>query len=176
MKTNALTFPVPAKAEGKRKREPTHAALTLPKTMSNRYAMVIILFAIVGYLASASFALSEPVASQIAEDPTIRGKGKDGACMDYAVALSSKLEANGIHGRLIFYRWHIRNSAIAGSHVFVVYHLPDGSEWIVDNEIPAPKQVPPEASPLQLVFLLSGDPSAPIDVELQSGLNSLSFF
>ena len=176
MKTNALTFPVPAKAESKRQRQPSHAALTSPKTMSNRYAILIVLIAIVGYLASASFALSEPVASQIAEDPTIRGKGKDGACMDYAVALSSKLEANGIHGRLIFYRWHIRNSAIAGSHVFVVYHLSDGSEWIVDNEIPEPKQVPPEASPMQLVFLLSGDPSAPVDVELQNGLNSLSFF
>jgi hypothetical protein len=176
MKTNAVTFPAPAKAEGKRQRQPSHAALTSPKTMSNRYAILIILIAVVGYLASASFALSEPAASQIAEDPTIRGKGKDGACMDYAVALSSKLEANGIHGRLIFYRWHIRNSAIAGSHVFVVYHLPDGSEWIVDNEIPEPKQVPPEASPLQLVFLLSGDPSAPVEVELQNSLNSLSFF
>ena len=146
MKTNAVTFPAPAKAEGKRQRQPSHAALTSPKTMSNRSAILIILIAVVGYLASASFALSEPVASQIAEDPTIRGKGKDG------------------------------NTAIAGSHVFVVYHLPDGSEWIVDNEIPAPKQVPPEASPLQLVFLLSGDPSAPVDVELQNGLNSLSFF
>jgi hypothetical protein len=39
-----------------------------------------------------------------------------------------------------------------------------------------PKQVPPEATPLQLVFLLSGDPSAPVDVELQNGLNRLSFF
>jgi hypothetical protein len=48
-----------------------------------------------------------------------------------------------------------------------VYRLPDGSEWIVDNEIPEPKKVPPEASPMQLVFLLSGDPSAPVDVELR---------
>jgi hypothetical protein len=176
MKTNALTFPEPAKPDGKTQRRPSPAGLTPPRSMSNRYAILTICIAVVGYLASASFALSEPVASQIAEDPTIRGKGKDGACMDYAVALSSKLEANGIHGRLIFYRWHIRNTAIAGSHVFVAYHLPDGSEWIVDNEIPAPKQVPSEATPLQLVFLLSGDPSAPVDVELQNGLNSLSFF
>ena len=29
---------------------------------------------------------------------------------------------------------------------------------------------------MQLVFLLSGDPSAPVDVELQDGLNHLSFF
>jgi hypothetical protein len=176
MKTNALTFPAPAKAEGKRQRKPSHVALTPPKTRSNRYAILIIFISVVGYLASASFALSEPAANRIAEDSTIKGKGKDGECMDYAVALSSKLEANGIHGRLIFYRWHIRNTNITGSHVFVVYHLPDGSEWIVDNEIPEPKKVPPEATPLQLVYLLSGDPSAPVDVELQNGLNGLSFF
>lgn len=176
MKTNALTIPLPAKADGKRQRQPSHAALTRPTTRSSRYAILITLIAAVGYLASASFALSEPVANRIAEDSTIKGKGKDGECMDYAIALSSKLESSGIHGRLIFYRWHIRNTAIAGSHVFVVYHLPDGSEWIVDNEIPAPKKVPPEATPLQLVYLLSGDPSAPVDVELQNGLNGLSFF
>ena len=54
--------------------------------------------------------------------------------------------------------------------------MSNGSEWIVDNEIPEPKRVPPEATPLQLVFLLSSDPSAPVDVELQDGLNRLSFF
>jgi hypothetical protein len=176
MNPSVLTFPVPAKPDGKTQRQPRHAVPTPPKSMSNRHAILTICIAVVGYLASASFALSEPVASRIAEDPTIRGKGKDGECMDYAIALSSKLEANGIHGRLIFYRWHIRNSAISGSHVFVVYHLTDGTEWIVDNEIPEPKEVPPDATPLQLVFLLSGDASAPVDVELQNGLNSLSFF
>jgi hypothetical protein len=131
---------------------------------------------LVGYFLSASFALSEPLPNRIAEDPTIRGKGRDGECMNYAIAVSSKLAANGIHGQLIFYRWHIRNTPITGSHVFVAYRLPDGSEWIVDNEIPEPKKVPPEASPMQLVFLLSGDLSAPVDVELQNGLDHLSYF
>jgi hypothetical protein len=56
----------------------------------------------------------------VADDPTIKGKGKDGACMDYDLAPSSSLAASGIHGQLIFYRWHIRNTAIEGSHVFVV--------------------------------------------------------
>jgi hypothetical protein len=144
--------------------------------MRNRYAILIIFISVVGYFLSTSFALSEPLANRIAEDPAIRGKGKDGECMDYAIAVSSRLAANGIHGQLIFYRWHIRNTPITGSHVFVVYRLPDGSKWIVDNEIPEPKKVPPEASPMQLVFLLSGDPSAPVDVELQNGLNHLSFF
>jgi hypothetical protein len=96
--------------------------------------------------------------------------------MDYAIALSSRLAANGIHGRLIFYRWRIRNTAIEGNHVFVVYRLADDSEWIVDNEIPHPKKVPSDASPIQLVFLLSGDHPATVDVELQDGLNHLSFF
>jgi hypothetical protein len=176
MKINAVTFPVPAKADGKTQRQPSHGTSTPPKSMSNRYHIFFILFSVVGYLASASFALSEPAANRIAEDPTIRGKGKDGECMDYAIALSSKLEAIGIHGRLIFYRWHIRNSTITGSHVLVAYHQEDGSEWIVDNEIPEPKRVPPEATELQLVFLLSSDPSAPVDVELENGLNRLSFF
>ena len=136
----------------------------------------ILLASAFGCFLSASFALSEPLANQIAEDPTIKGKGKDGACMDYAMAVSSKLAANGVHGQLIFYHWHIRKTTNTGSHVFVVYHLPDGSEWIVDNEIAAPKEVSPEATPTQLVFLLSGDPSAPVDVELENGLNHMSFF
>jgi hypothetical protein len=85
-----------------------------------------------------SFLVTEPLPNSIAEDPTIRGKARDGECMDYAIAVSSKLAANGIHGQLIFYRWHIRNTPITGSHVFVAYRLPDGSEWIVDNEIPQP--------------------------------------
>ena len=131
---------------------------------------------IVSLFVSGALAFGEPLANRIAEDPTIKGKGKDGACMDYALALSSKLAANGIHGRLIFYRWHIRTNGITGSHVFVVYHLEDGTEWIVDNEIAAPKEVPDDATPMQLVFLLSGDSSAPVDVELQNGLNHLSFF
>ena len=41
--------------------------------------------------------------------------------MDYALALSSKLSASGIHGQLIFFKWHIRNTRVTGSHVFVVY-------------------------------------------------------
>jgi hypothetical protein len=144
--------------------------------MRKGYAIVIIFALVVGYFLVASFGPSEPLASRIAEDPSVKGKGKDDQCMDYALAVSSKLAANGIHGRLIFYRWHIRNTPITGSHVFVVYHSSDGSEWIVDNEIPRPKEVPPKASPMQLVFLLSGDPSAPVDVELPDGLNHLSYF
>jgi hypothetical protein len=145
--------------------------------MKKRYcSILIILGAAIGYFLSASFALSEPLSCMIADDPTIKGKGKDGQCMDYAIAVSSKLAANGIHGHLIFYRWHIRNTPITGSHVLVMFRLPDDSEWIVDNEISHPRKVPREASPMQLVFLLSGDPSAPVDVELQDGLNHLSYF
>ena len=143
--------------------------------MKTRYAILGIV-SVVGYLILASFSLSEPLPNRIAEDPTIKGKGKDGQCMDYALAVSSRLAANGIHGQLIFYRWHIRNTPITGSHVFVVYRLSDDSEWIVDNEVPHPKKVPREASPRQLVFLLSSVPSAPVDVELQDGLNHLSYF
>ena len=144
--------------------------------MSKYHLITIILGCVVAYFLLVDFCLSESRVRGLADDPTVKGKGKDGACMDYALALSSRLAANGIHGQLIFYRWHIRNTAIAGSHVFVVYRLADGSEWIVDNEIPHPRKVPREASPMQLVFLLGSDQFAPVDVELQDGLNHLSYF
>lgn len=144
--------------------------------MKKSHAILIIFGAVVGCFLITSFALSEPSNYAIADDPTIRVKGRDAKCMDYAIALSSKLAANGIHGRLIFYRWQIRNTLLTGSHVFVEYRLPNGSAWIVDNEIPHPKRVPVEATPMELVFMLSGDPSAPVDVELQDGLNHLSYF
>ena len=143
---------------------------------SKHYFITIILGCVVGCLVLVVFGLSESRGCGLADDPTVKGKGKEGACMDYALALSSRLAANGIHGQLIFYRWRIHNTAIKGSHVFVVYRLADDSEWIVDNEIPHPRKVPKEASPMQLVFLLGGDRSAPVDVELQDGLNHLSYF
>jgi hypothetical protein len=129
-----------------------------------------------GLLVSAVSFSQEPLHYRLASDPAIHGKGKDGECMDYAVALSSRLAANGIHGRLIFYRWHIRETGVTGSHVFVVYNLPDNSEWIVDNENDHPREVPTSASPMQLVYLLSSAKSAAVDVELQDGLYNLSFF
>jgi hypothetical protein len=137
------------------------------------FVIVVCLLAVLGFTA---FSPRPPLHYQLASDPALKGKAQDGACMDYAIALSSKLAANGIHGRLIFYRWHIRDTAIEGSHVFVMYHLPDASEWIVDNEIPHPKAVPPDANPKQLVYLLGSSQTAPVYVELQEGLNRLSFF
>jgi hypothetical protein len=128
--------------------------------------------------AASQAAVPEALAFNIASDPTIRGKGEDGECLTYASALSSRLAANGIHGRLIFYRWHLKGSALTGSHVLVYYQLPDQTAWVVDNEKPVPREVPTSATPLQLIYLLSNtDPSsAPVDIELQEGLNRLSFF
>ena len=145
------------------------------KNTMNRTLSVVVACLITVLVLSAS-SPSQPLHYRLASDPTLKGKGRDGECMDYAIALSSKLSANGIHGRLIFYRWHIRDTAINGSHVFVMYHLPDATEWIVDNEIPHPKSVPPDASPMQLVYLLASHQNDPVDVELQDGLNRLSFF
>jgi len=144
--------------------------------MSTRYWIKTIIGFVVVYFILVAFCLSKSVNRGVADDPTVKGKGQDGACMDYALALSSRLAANGIHGQLIFYRWQIRNTAIKGSHVFVVYRLADDSKWIVDNEIPHSKRVSREASPMQMVFLLSDGRSVPVDVELQEGLNHLSYF
>ena len=135
-----------------------------------------ILVCIVACIALSAFSVAEPLHYRLASDPALRGKSKDGQCMDYAIALSSRLAAHGIHGRLIFYRWHITNSDIRGSHVFVMYHLPDNTEWVVDNEIPHPRPVPVDSSPMQMVFLLSNTQSAPVEVELQERLNRLSYF
>src|ERR1700733_5913284 len=84
--------------------------------------------------------------------------------------------SNRLHGQLIFYRWHVRNTSTNGSHVFVAYQLSDGTKWIVDNELSHPKAVPVDASQMQLVYLLAGSASAPVEVKLQEGLNELSFF
>jgi hypothetical protein len=127
-------------------------------------------------MALSAFSVAEPLHYRLASDPTLRGKAKDGQCMDYAIALSSRLAAHGIHGQLIYYTWQIANSDIRGSHVFVMYHLPDNTKWIVDNEIPHPRSVPIDSSPMQMVFLLSNTRSAPVEVELQEGLNRLSYF
>ena len=96
--------------------------------------------------------------------------------MDYAIALSSRLANHGIHGQLIFYKWHIAHSDIRGSHVFVMYRLPDHTEWIVDNEIAHPRSVPVDSSPMQMVWLLSDTRSSAVEVELQDMLNQLSYF
>jgi hypothetical protein len=135
-----------------------------------------ILICVVACLALSALALAEPLHYRLASDPTLRGKSQDGQCMDYAIALSSRLAAHGIHGQLIFYRWHIAQSEIRGSHVFVMYHLPDNTEWIVDNEIPHPRPVPVGSSPMQMVFLLSNTQSVSVEVELQEMLNRLSYF
>ena len=136
----------------------------------------VILACLVPCLMLSAFSPNQPLHYRLASDPGLKGKGKDSQCLDYAIALSSKLASNGIHGRLIFYRWHIKNTPLEGSHVFVMYHPPDGTEWIVDNEIPHPKVVPASATPIQLVYLLSDAQSAAVDVQLSEGLNRLSFF
>jgi hypothetical protein len=144
--------------------------------MSKGNRITIILGCIVVYFLLVAFCLSQSPHPGVADDPSLQGKGKDGASMDYASALSFTLPANGIHDQLTFHRWRIHNAAVQGGHVFVVYRLPDESEWIVDNEIPPPRKVPKEANPLQLVFLLGNGWSAPVDVELQDRLNHLSYF
>jgi hypothetical protein len=57
-----------------------------------------------------------------------------------------------------------------------MYHLTDGTEWIVDNEMSHPKPVPADASPIQLVFLLNDSQPGRVEVQLQQGLNRLSYF
>jgi hypothetical protein len=149
----------------------------LPEVKASRKNTLLVILAVLApALLFDGFSLAEPLHYKLASDPSVEGKGKDGECVDYALALSSILAAHGIHGRLIFYRWHIRDTGRSGSHVFVLYELPDRSRWIVDNENPHPKAVPSAMDPQQLVFQLSNAPGAQVDIELQDGLNRLSFF
>jgi hypothetical protein len=144
--------------------------------MKNFYTTFTIFSAVTFHALLPFCALGAPASYTMADDPTVTEKGRDGECIDYTLSLCPRRAANGIHGRLIFYHWDIRNASITGSHVLVENRLPSGSERIVDNEILDPKRVPAEATPMQLLFQLSGDASAPVDVELQDGLNHLSYF
>jgi hypothetical protein len=140
--------------------------------------LVIVLAAVAFALVSNfSIYMSHPLHYRLASDTSVRGKGKEGDCLVYASALSSRLMANGIHGRLIFYRWHDKKSDNKNKHVFVLYHAPDETDWIVDNEHEHPKRVPKGASPEALVWLLIDDPGQEeIEIELQDGMNKLSVF
>jgi hypothetical protein len=142
--------------------------------MSKSLSLVLICF--VALIVLSAFSVGEPLHYRLASDPTLPGKAKEGQCMDYAIALSSRLANHGIHGQLIFYKWHIANSDIRGSHVFVMYRLPDHTEWIVDNEIAYPRSVPVDSSPMQMVWLLSDTRSSAVEVKLQDMLNQLSYF
>jgi hypothetical protein len=144
--------------------------------MKTFYSILTIFSAVTFHALLTFCALGAPASYTVADDPTVKGNGRDGGCIDYALSLSSRLAANGIHGRLIFYRWDIRNASISSSHVLVENRLPSGSGWILDNEISHPKRVPAKATPMQLFFQLSGDAFAPADVELQDGPNHLSYF
>jgi hypothetical protein len=145
----------------------------LSKALRN---IVVILPALAACVTFTAFFQTPPLHYRLASDPSLNGKGKEGKCMDYALALSSRLAAKGIHGRLVFFKWRLRDSNLSDNHVFVMYHPTENSEWIVDNKTTHPRQVPVGASLMQLVFLLSDDPSAPVDVELQDGLNHTAFF
>ncbi len=142
--------------------------------MSKSLSLVLICF--VALIVLSAFSVGEPLHYRLASDPTLPGKAKEGQCMDYAIALSSRLANHGIHGQLIFYKWHIANSGMRGSHVFVMYRLPDHTEWIVDNEIDHPRSVPIDSSPMQMVWLLSDTRASAVEVELQDMLNQLSYF
>src|SRR6202040_3016815 len=91
-------------------------------------SLSVILACLAPCLMLSAFSLSQPLHYRLASDTALKGKGNDGQCMDYAIALSSRLATNGIHGQLIFYRWHIRNTPLKGSHVFVTYQLSDGTK------------------------------------------------
>src|SRR5260221_3472020 len=93
--------------------------------------LIVLSVFLASYLPLSASSPGEPLHYQLASDPHLNGTGKDGECMDYALALSSRLAEHGIHGRLIFYRWHIRRAETERSHRFVFERFPYTSAWIV---------------------------------------------
>jgi hypothetical protein len=59
--------------------------------MSKGHSIAIILAGAVAYFLLIALCLSESLPDGLADDPTLKGKGKDGECIDYAFALSSRL-------------------------------------------------------------------------------------
>ena len=74
----------------------TNAETLMPKSLPP------ILGCLVAGVAAAqrAFSWAEPLHYRLASDPTVPGKSKEGQCMDYAIALSSRLASRGIHGEL----------------------------------------------------------------------------
>jgi hypothetical protein len=89
--------------------------------MSKHNSVITILGGIVAYFLLLAFCLSEPVPQGVADNSPVKRKGKDGACMDYALTLSSSSgsERNPRQTDLLSMAnsRQIRNTAIEGSHV-----------------------------------------------------------
>jgi hypothetical protein len=107
--------------------------------------------------------IGDTVASRIAKDPTIPGKGKAGQCLPFARALQQKFEAAGISARVVVYGYEAEGAApgaapapAAGraSHAVVVYE-DKGRTYIMDNQSWKPVWVH-QGAPMQMAQQFSG--------------------
>ena len=94
-------------------------------------------------------------ARKIAKDLSIPGKGVDGQCLPYALALHKRFRAAGIESKVIVYRYEALNTAAGafsgsasfggsrsqtGAHAAVAYN--DGGRiYLIDNQSWMPKWV-----------------------------------
>lgn len=94
-------------------------------------------------------------ARKIAKDTSIPGKGVDGQCLPYALALHKRFQAAGIESKVIVYRYEALNTASGafngsaaysnsrsqgGAHAAVAYN-DDGRIYLIDNQSWMPKWV-----------------------------------
>jgi hypothetical protein len=63
-------------------------------TMSKHHSITTILGGLAAYFLLIAFCLGESLHDGLADDPITKGKGKDGECIDYALALSAGSERN----------------------------------------------------------------------------------
>ena len=93
---NRLLLACAASASRIRPRPVCRSSASWVMDMSKYHLITIVLGCVVAYFLLADFCLSESPVRGLADDPTVKGKGRDGACMDYALALSSRRAAKGI--------------------------------------------------------------------------------
>jgi hypothetical protein len=84
----------------------------------------------------------------------ITGKcASSGQCMPYAITLSQKLAAVGIHGRFVYYIWinlhPLQHRPYVGAHVYLLY-WDKGKLWVVDSNDKNPRLVPPSWTDRQI--------------------------
>jgi len=121
---------------------------------------------------AANIRIGETLASRIAKDVSIPGKGKAGQCLPFAVALQKKLAAAGIPAQVVVYGYEaggvpvqdvsgeltaqpvLSERGSRGSHAVVVYD-DGGRTYVMDNQAWVPQWVH-NASAMQMAQQFSG--------------------
>ncbi|WP_131989107.1 hypothetical protein [Chthoniobacter flavus] len=115
--------------------------------------------------------IGDTPAARIAKDASIPGKGKQGECLPFAIALQKKLQAAGVPAQVVVYGYEtggvptvgtdgeisaqpVGGAAARASHAAVVYE-DRGRTYMMDNQSWTPRWIH-NASPVQMAQQFSG--------------------